>query len=579
MSDTRETLRRGIGDFGPGPDAYRRVLERRARKERNRRIAAFAVVALIALAGALAVAEQFRAEPTPFDDDPRPGRSSNGAVVFSAAFLEATNAEADVSWKDTLSGPRDLFLSSPGAEPVRIVGEPGDEVDQGCPAFSSDGRQLAYVERAGSRASLVVADVDADGTPIGIPMKDFGGHNLSCPRWSPTDDRLAIRADDRLAIVDASGGWWSMPADVRSFRWSPDGSALVLVYADVWSAGAGRTAVRAPSRVEVMTVDGGRSDIAWTGGPDDEPTSVAWASDGTALVVAGTRHLEQRNQCCDGDAPFLDIVRRDGYSKTSLPIEGDPAGDSVDDVAWLSDGRMLVSLHATDSTTIVDPLGSVPTRVIDARGFVSPDEAWLIRIASEAGTRFAVVAEPMEGGAPVYYSPWTLGLYSNYGDIAWQSIPVLDQPASIEASVPTAAAQVHDWPSGNRNPPGLYSWDDVPEPLTGIEGFIHNGYKSSDVQITVATLPELMVPAEGATPDVVAGHDGLYYRAGRNREEWFVRIEGHWIVIGVTWGRYSSPVALADAEAIVASMRTEPRDNALGFRLVFTLTNNDWDSG
>lgn len=40
----------------------------------------------------------------------------------------------------------------------------------------------------------------------------------------------------------------------------------------------------------------------------------------------------------------------------------------------------------------------------------------------------------------------------------------------------------------------------------------------------------------------------------------------------------TSQADLADAHAIVDSMRAEPWDNGLGFRLVFTLTNNAWDS-
>jgi hypothetical protein len=36
---------------------------------------------------------------------------------------------------------------------------------------------------------------------------------------------------------------------------------------------------------------------------------------------------------------------------------------------------------------------------------------------------------------------------------------------------------------------------------------------------------------------------------------------------------------LAEAHAIIASMRTEFWTNGRGFRLVFRLTTDDWDSG
>jgi hypothetical protein len=41
----------------------------------------------------------------------------------------------------------------------------------------------------------------------------------------------------------------------------------------------------------------------------------------------------------------------------------------------------------------------------------------------------------------------------------------------------------------------------------------------------------------------------------------------------------TSQADVADAHAIIDSMRTEPRDNALGFSLVFTLRSNEGDSG
>lgn len=41
----------------------------------------------------------------------------------------------------------------------------------------------------------------------------------------------------------------------------------------------------------------------------------------------------------------------------------------------------------------------------------------------------------------------------------------------------------------------------------------------------------------------------------------------------------ASEASLAEAHAIIDSMRMEPWDNRLGFRLVFTITTDDWDPG
>jgi hypothetical protein len=122
-------------------------------------------------------------------------------------------------------------------------------------------------------------------------------------------------------------------------------------------------------------------------------------------------------------------------------------------------------------------------------------------------------------------------------------------------------------------------------------GFMHNGYGSGDVEIRVG----VRLPSEGGgTSVVIAGHDGTYQRievclhdgpvsdpCGTlvQQEEWMVEIEGTTLLIQLTAEPSTSDADLADAHAIIDSMRTETRDNRLSFRLVFTLTNNEWDSG
>ena len=98
---------------------------------------------------------------------------------------------------------------------------------------------------------------------------------------------------------------------------------------------------------------------------------------------------------------------------------------------------------------------------------------------------------------------------------------------------------------------------------------------------TSRSFPKGSLTDESATPVTVARHQGIYRRihGRREREEWIVDIDGTTIAIHLYARRGTSPTELAEAHAIVGSMRAESRDNDLGFRLVFTLTTNDWDSG
>jgi hypothetical protein len=51
------------------------------------------------------------------------------------------------------------------------------------------------------------------------------------------------------------------------------------------------------------------------------------------------------------------------------------------------------------------------------------------------------------------------------------------------------------------------------------------------------------------------------------------------IAIRLTARPSTNQTDLAEAHAIIESMRTEARDNDLGSRLIFALTTDDWDSG
>lgn len=155
--------------------------------------------------------------------------------------------------------------------------------------------------------------------------------------------------------------------------------------------------------------------------------------------------------------------------------------------------------------------------------------------------------------------------------------------------VPPPTQDVHDWPGALRNPPGVYSWDGPGG--NWLQSWMHNGNGSGDVSIhlhvlpegTVSALPERAVSDVGSMAVTVAGHEGIYRRIdpghGDQQEEWIVDIDGATISILLTAARRTSESDLAEAHAIIQSMRTEPQDNDLGFRLVFTLATNDWDSG
>jgi hypothetical protein len=108
---------------------------------------------------------------------------------------------------------------------------------------------------------------------------------------------------------------------------------------------------------------------------------------------------------------------------------------------------------------------------------------------------------------------------------------------------------------------------------------MHNGYGSGNVEIVLEAGGHGDISAAEGTRVTVAGHDGVYRRLDAEREQWLVEIEGTTLSIVLSAEPGTSQADLAEAHAIIDSMRTEPRDNDIGFRLVFRLTTEDWDSG
>lgn len=152
------------------------------------------------------------------------------------------------------------------------------------------------------------------------------------------------------------------------------------------------------------------------------------------------------------------------------------------------------------------------------------------------------------------------------------------------AASPTDGKVAYGWPDTSENAAGVYSWDGhscgrLPSAGDCAVGWMHNGYGSGDIEITVHVIPgRYYCPADG-TAVTIAGHDAIYRPDHPLGESWRAEIEGTTICIILSATPGTSESDLAKAHAIISSMRTDPRDNDLGFRLVFELKTDGWDSG
>jgi hypothetical protein len=140
--------------------------------------------------------------------------------------------------------------------------------------------------------------------------------------------------------------------------------------------------------------------------------------------------------------------------------------------------------------------------------------------------------------------------------------------------------EVRGWPDTSRNRAGVYSWDGATcAGPSCVMGFVHNGYGSGDVNLTIGRLSGAPDVKDWWTTTTIAGHEGWYRRTSARREEWIVEIEGTTIAVRLWTEPGTSRAELDEAHAMIDSMRTQSRRSQMGFRLVFTLTTDDWDSG
>jgi len=199
------------------------------------------------------------------------------------------------------------------------------------PAFSPDGRKLAFVsERSGTREVWVS---NGDGTEA-VQVTTFGGPLVGRPSWSPNGGMLAFHAAG-IHVVPAAGGPVRRVTDVGEMPvWSADGQWIYFMRgadgrSQVWkvSAAGGRavqaitndafTARESPDGRDLYfpTANGGIWHRAVAGGPETQVIQdFEWSLPGYWAVVSDGIYYVARESLPDRNVvnrlKFFEFARR-----------------------------------------------------------------------------------------------------------------------------------------------------------------------------------------------------------------------------------------------------------------------------
>jgi hypothetical protein len=188
------------------------------------------------------------------------------------------------------------------------------------PAWSPDGRRLAFVQSAPAGSRIYAVSADGTNRVQLSSGADFSGSD-SYPSWSPDGSRIAFSREgprngifvvnqDGTNLVQLSVGNHSHPS------WSPDGNRIVHA-ADSESGDA--------STIHVMNPDGtNHTNVTNADAQDGDP---AWSPDGTRIAF---------RRSAFGGGPDLFVMDADGANLARLTTFGD-----AHDPTWSPDGSMI----------------------------------------------------------------------------------------------------------------------------------------------------------------------------------------------------------------------------------------------
>jgi TolB protein len=306
------------------------------------------------------------------DDPRRKPRKVADRVESSDASALAWTADGRIVYVAAETDVHALALVPSSGGPARLL-LPSTAGAQGRPAWSPDGKRLVFAKNTASVVSVIkfgtsdcVLEVaDADGSHVHPIPGARSNVDSPDPAWSPDGRELAYVRDDGVYVIAATGGTPRVLAKGEypwSPVWSPDGRLIAFGNGTVYDNG----------RLEVVSPDGSGRRVIRTGLYLDE--RIDWSPGGRlfALVTPAPGYDEAKLHTVTMTGKSTGIWGR-GMDDPSWSPDGsrmavsDPAAvnpaiaPDATPTSLEAPGTGVITLIAPDGTrTSLDAIGSYP---------------------------------------------------------------------------------------------------------------------------------------------------------------------------------------------------------------------------
>ena len=304
--------------------------------------------------------------------------------------------------------------------PAKRLATPADLVDvreAADAAISRDGRLVAFVVtepaigKGQTRGDENVWTVPADGSGEARPFAATAAREMA-PAWSPDGRTLAFLSDAgkkgaQIWLQAVGGGTarqlTASPSAISRFRWSPDGAAIAFVAVppagektaqpagrptDATVVGRAGTPGRVAQLWEVAVADG---QIRGVTGQAFAIRDFAWSPKGDAFAV-----LTDPNRADPGGGKRVLVVdRRTGDALRTLSNRADGPGTRTQILDWSPDGTTVAFAYA-EPNVIGSWIGVTPAAGGPTRQLLKAHDGTVMR-AMWAGDSRHLVAQVFEG--------------------------------------------------------------------------------------------------------------------------------------------------------------------------------------